>query len=401
MGKFVQDQEIDLQDELLEKYNLAPVDVVHKVIDRFVTEEGTKHPVPYIRRKGLIIPDSKFKELISSSISEKVLSACFIGLEKRRILRYSDNYIELGHDSIAALIHENRTDQEIRLNRARRSIMRSYIEHRENNEVLLTEGQINAYKEDIPFLDLDEGAEEFIRRSEEEVARLKRNKFRSRVFPIVTAFAILLFIVSVIAFFQKRNAVEARNEAVEAKNDLTKETIKSTLILSKSLKNEGNYAQAVNSLNNAKNDIIEQKLSVELKDTLTIIDAQISNYNRIQRFVVEGDSILEVVDFTDTLKLEALKRYEYALAIESDSRIKLKKENVETLIKQTADTWYERARIYAQFGDRDGVLGADTALIYAMKLNPNPPDTMMIVSIKALIANKKREKNVLSVSQKK
>ncbi len=378
LEQFIQEQTADLQRELSAWRPASPPDGVAKILDAFVTEEGTKRPAHYIRKGDLILPNEKFRELIASDISKDLLSACIKGLEKRRILRLTDSSIELAHDSIAALIDQNRTEQQRQLNQMLRRIKNNYIEYRDN-EVFLTEKQLNVYDEFLPLLNLDEQIELFIEKSREHVVWLKkqeeeqkRAKLFKKLLPLIASLAILAIIAGIFAWFQ-------RNDAINARNNLAKETVKSNLVSSISLKNQGNYNAAIQSLELARKNIADQNLLGELKDTVTLINTLQENYRLIQQEVSEGDNLLKMTDLTDTLKLEALKKYEKALKIEPDSLISLKKQNLQSMIKQSADTWYNRAQIYTQFGDEEGLKGALTALEYAVKL-----DSTQIEKIKSI-----------------
>jgi hypothetical protein len=369
LEQFISEQVLDLQQRLADTYELVPETLVAKVLDAFVTEEGTKRPVHYTRNGEMVQPDEMFNNLLISTASPELLSDCINGLEKRRILRFTDYSIELAHDSIASLIDQNRTEQQRQLNQVLRRLKNSYIEYRDN-EVFLTEKQLNVYEEYLSLLDLDENIQLFIEKSREEVILQKRKeeeRKRAQLFkkllPIIASLAILAMIAGIFAFFQWKDAVEARNE-------LAKETVRSTLNQSISLKNQGNYEAAIDDLERAREGIKRHKLMQEFGDTLDLIEQLQENYALIQKKVIEGDILLQKYDLTDTLKLLALQKYEEALAVQSDSLINLKKKNLEQMIKQSADLWYNRAQIFAQFGDREGLASAKVALGYAMRLDP-------------------------------
>lgn len=368
LEKFIQEQSRELQEELSGQYSSLPKDTVVRVMDAFVSEEGTKVPILYTRQGDFITPESKFTEWFHS-VPADALSDCINGLEKRRILRFSDNTIELAHDSLAALIDQKRSEQQRQLNQVLRRIKNSYVEYRDN-EVFLTEKQLNVYEEFIPLLDLDDQLLAFIDSSKVEVARLKKVEeeqkkamVRKRLFPLIATLAVLALMASVIAFIQ-------RDKAVQAKDDLARATIKTDSATIVSFKRQGNYSEAIGRLDEVEVKINSLKLTREMNTLKSWIQDQRENYRQIQWHVNLGDSLLAVkTDLTDTSKIAALREYDQALSIEADSLISQKKKNLEQLIKQRADLWLSRARIYIQFGDSKGRLRTHDALHYVRMLD--------------------------------
>lgn len=368
LEKFIQEQSRELQEELSAQYSSLPKDTVVRVMDAFVSEEGTKVPILYTRQGDFIAPEAKFTEWLHS-VPADALSDCINGLEKRRILRFSDNTIELAHDSLAALIDQKRSEQQRQLNQVLRRIKNSYVEYRDN-EVFLTEKQLNVYEEFIPLLDLDDQLLAFIDSSKVEVARLKKVEeeqkkamVRKRLFPLIATLAVLALMASVIAFIQ-------RDKAVQAKDDLARATIKTDSATIVSFKRQGNYSEAIERLDEVEMKINSLKLTREMNTLKSWIQDQRENYRQIQWHVNLGDSLLAVkTDLTDTSKVAALREYDQALSIEADSLISQKKKNLEQLIKQRADLWLSRARIYIQFGDSKGRLRTHDALHYVRMLD--------------------------------
>ena len=206
-------------------------------------------------------------------------------------MRFTDHSIELAHDSIAALIDQNRTEEQRQLNQVLRRIKNSYIEYRDN-EVYLTEKQLAVYEEFLPLLDLDEDILLFIEKSRAEAVRLKkaeeerkRARLLRRLMPVIIGLAIAAVIAWIYAEIQRR-------EAENAKDRLAIETVNSDRNLSASLKYQGNYQEAINGLNKVKNDI--EKLDLrQLEGSLDSINDQLENYRKIQLFMEEGDQLFK------------------------------------------------------------------------------------------------------------
>ena len=360
---FIEGQSDNIQRELQDKFKKSAKEgMVKKVLDAFVTRDGTKRPVHYIREGDRILPDNNFRELTHFA-SPAVLSFILSGLASRRILRFTDNSIELAHDSIATLIDQNRTDEERKVLDTYRRLKNSYIEYRDK-QVYLIDKQIEAIDEVYSsLLPLEDHLLEFIESSREEVERLKkekeekeRTKIYRTLFPIIVGLAALAIFLGIIAF-RERNA-------------LARATIHFNLTTSTSLKNAGNYEEAINTLESSK-AFINAKLFKRYKDSIKVIDARLEKYARIYEKVVQGDSLLKLdnSDLTDSFKLKALDKYEEALSIEEDTLTSLKVQNLRSSIKQDADKWYNKAQIFTEFGNSENNQMAIDALKYAIMLD--------------------------------
>jgi len=287
---------------------------VSKILDAFVTEEGTKRPVLYERKGELIIPSAKFLELLPK-IEPLVLSNALSGLEQRRILRFTDATIELTHDSIAALIDENRTEQQRQLNQILRRIKNIYIEYRDS-QVYLNEKQLNVIDEYLPLLELEKPIEEFIEKSRTEAVRQrkfreeqKRAELRKKLLPIIAALAILAIIASAIAIFQ-------RNEAVKAKKLVEQNAIFSDMNYSEIQMRQGSYQRAIDFLDDAITKIDTLGFLQEMQSELAIITSKKENYQELKHLMIQGDALLKVNDLTDRYpKSRSIKNLSRGLCI--------------------------------------------------------------------------------------
>ena len=109
LGQFLQEQEIQIRNKLEKQHADLPENLIRRVLDIFVTKEGTKSSVPYlIGPNGQIqLQGSKVQRL--SKLEAAHISNTLNELERTRIIRRLDERFELAHDSLAKLIDEQRT----------------------------------------------------------------------------------------------------------------------------------------------------------------------------------------------------------------------------------------------------------------------------------------------------
>ena len=259
LERFLSEKTQEIQTSLTEKDNALPQQAVKLVLDVFVTEEGTKRPIPYTRTDQQIQIEKSAEEQLSL-LSSQALSQCLLELEEARLLRFRKDTIELAHDTLAALIDQQRTDEQRALNEMRREIRSSYGVHQQTGD-FLTLGQLELYRPNLQKLGLDDRYLKFISQSQKhhkDLARIKeeeleqerqlrekaqRNEDRarkqSRNARIGLASALLLAIIAVIAFFQAN-----KNAGIAEKQKKNKEKIieaiyfyKDSLALASSIEN--------------------------------------------------------------------------------------------------------------------------------------------------------------------
>ncbi len=136
---------------------------VKTVLDAFVTGEGTKRPIYYQREEEVIRPEKSIREQLAV-LSDSSLSACLIALEQARLLRFRGDTMELAHDTLAALIDQQRTDEQRALNEMRREIKSSYGIHQQTGDYL-SQGQLELYRPHRKELQLPAAHNEFLEAS--------------------------------------------------------------------------------------------------------------------------------------------------------------------------------------------------------------------------------------------
>ncbi len=356
LEKFLRQQEAELQVQLREKYPDLPKEGVRSVLDAFVTEEGTKRPVTYRRdeQTARLSIDPKVAETLPD-LPAGALTAILEALEQRRLLRFADDSIELAHDSLAALIDEQRTDEQRRRNEIKRRLRSNYLEHRQTGE-FLSRKQLNAYEEFFSELRLDPEIEQFIADSRRQVEELeqreeerrqreleltrqkleaeqraaRRQRFFSIIISIVAVAAIAL---GVWAFYQRTQARQAEQKAVRAREDLQQQVFDNYLNQSKTDKANGRYEEAVARLREAKAYVTQDE------QRRLLVDSLIEQYNSVALLITEGDSL----QTTEADWPLALERYQSAYAISPDVLIANRVDQLQDKIDQQFDALVQSA----------------------------------------------------------
>ncbi len=107
LRKFLEEQENEIVDSLKAKFPNIESNVVARTLDAFITNEGTKRPIPISRSGATYEVD---REALSQlgDIDEEILQYTLNALEGSRLLRFGQDSIELAHDSLAVLIEDRR-----------------------------------------------------------------------------------------------------------------------------------------------------------------------------------------------------------------------------------------------------------------------------------------------------
>lgn len=174
LKKFLQQQQVDLQYDLQLKHPGLPPEAVRQLFDAFVTADGTKRPIGFSREKDSeqIILDKNAQKLIAG-IAAAPLTECLEALEQRRLLRFTEDTIELAHDSLAALIDEQRTDEQRQLNEVKMRIGAGYREWQRTGE-FLSRKQLISLESYLPKVQLEEQLQQFVTDSEADADRIDR-----------------------------------------------------------------------------------------------------------------------------------------------------------------------------------------------------------------------------------
>lgn len=291
LDKFLEEKKIELQEKLSAENDTTDHNEVSRILDVFVTEEGTKKPVYYRQEENLLKIEPKIKALMPS-ITNETLSNILHDLEGCRLLRFSDDTIELAHDSLAALIDRKRTDEQRQLNTILRQLRMAFNAHGKTGEYL-TRKQLDFYNDFIPLLSLESAIQNFIDKSIKEVAvqenaELERQKRELKLTQQKLAverqaakrtrfFTFMIGIVAVIAVGAGGWAMQERDKALQAERGLMKS--------------------------------YESLQEAEAKRLMALTQQQEANY---ERYLNGGQSLLRTGDFA-----AAIEQFEFALEFDS------------------------------------------------------------------------------------
>ena len=187
---FLNDRKASINRDLNLRFPTLLPDTLSRLLDAFVSNEGTKRPVSYIRKTvqqegaiyKLAIPDSNSPEFLKK-LNPEVFTFCVEALEKNRILRDDGSSFELAHDTLALVIDNQRTDKQRRLYDIQFQIQNAYRQFPQTKEYL-TFRQIKAYEDSLDEINLEPEQVRFFEKSrshrENEEYRKKKAEGKTR-----------------------------------------------------------------------------------------------------------------------------------------------------------------------------------------------------------------------------
>ncbi|AUD03670.1 ATP-binding protein [Spirosoma pollinicola] len=211
LNRYLNEQEHDIQTRLS-----LPDDAIMKVLDYFVTAEGTKQPMAY----KLVNDQLLVSKIEVPDLTGQRLSNCLLDLEKARLIRRDDSFLELAHDSLAGIIDQKRTAEQRLLNNLIQSFKVNYELYTRQGGLLNTQ-QVALYDQFGQKLVLEPAVVNYIEQSrtentrEEDALRTTNNKLKRQARMLIGFVAVVsgLGIVSGIFYFQsQRNLNEANRE---------------------------------------------------------------------------------------------------------------------------------------------------------------------------------------------
>lgn len=321
LERFLREQRSRIQADLKKQHPDIEEDAVQKVLDAFVSEEGTKRPVKFEAKGAGLYPEPRWAELFRP-LTPAALGDCCRMLEQARLLRFADQHAELAHDSLAALIDGQRSDQQRRLNEARNRLLSNFRDFRDTGEHL-SRRQLNYLDDFLPLLEpgLASEVRQFVRDSvahvvaaeqAELVAERRKRKQARRVAVGGLTLAALALVGLLVAVQQYRVAVAAKARIARAALETQRES-------AQTLKVEGKYPEALAQLRGAA----EQFAEALQPDEREVINTTLAAWQQVAVLMDSGDSLATLGDLRS-----ALARYESARRVGPDARI-------ESLIGQT------------------------------------------------------------------
>ncbi|MGX5817154.1 ATP-binding protein [Chitinophaga lutea] len=169
LDRFIRERIHVIQEILDKKYRDLPPDFVSNVLDAFVTPEGTKRPISYLR-----VMDGKMKSIwFTGQVppylqrrSASLMMDCLDELEKNKILRTDGTSYELAHDVLAGLIDSRRTEEQRKANFADQQLRSRYTAFLNKTADYLSRKEIESYRPFIDQLNLPPEIRQFFRDSE-------------------------------------------------------------------------------------------------------------------------------------------------------------------------------------------------------------------------------------------
>lgn len=360
LDRFLDEQQQQIQLLLKTRFNSIPEQSVAQILDAFVSEEGTKRPIPFDTKGDQIRVDRSYFSGVSG-LSDEAVSLCLQSMENRRLLRDNDGVFELAHDSLAALIDQRRSDEQRRLNLVRRRLKNAYAEYQVSGQ-WLSRGQLAGIEEVLPELqaELDQNTQRFIEQSYQTVAaqeqaelqaeRQKRRKAR-RVAAIGLMLAALTSVAALAAWWQYQ-------EANRAKIKIAQTAFETQLKSAEVLKVQGEYEAALAELNQALSwtPLLEAAEGQKVQNL-------IEQWTQVKALMEKGEKQAAEEDL-----LSALACYKQADSISTDA-------NILNIIAETTRLKEDLFLKYTQRGDAMAINNKREAAVEsyqkALKLRPD------------------------------
>ncbi|RPD39912.1 ATP-binding protein [Chitinophaga barathri] len=149
LERFVRERITVIQDLLEKEFTGVPEDFVSNVLDAFVTAEGTKRPLAYVRiNNGIWFTGQVPPYLLKRP--GNLMIRCLAEMEKNKILRTEGLTYELAHDVLAGLIDARRTEDQRRAGFTDQQIRSRYTGYQNKISELLSNKEIESYR---PFME--------------------------------------------------------------------------------------------------------------------------------------------------------------------------------------------------------------------------------------------------------
>lgn len=325
--QFLTEQQRSIQQHLSKEHQDIDPQFIQKVLDVFVTEEGTKRPIAFSRTAQGIEIEPKVKILIPPA-TPQLLEDCFVSLEQARLLRFTDTHVELAHDSLAALIDSKRTDEQRNLNETYNRLLYRYEEFQKTGE-LLSRKQITLLEDFLPFisnrlempvLDFIENSELTVEKAEKAELEAEKVKRRQNFWFAIGGFG--LFALSIVALII---AIIQYQIAERVKREIATRSWEASFNSARALKMDGKYPEAIQLIQQTTN--LKDAIPDKLRDST---DNALLKWNKINQLMQRADSLTQQGAFLETLQM-----YEAAQKIDGDARIHTLKLQTQDRIDQS------------------------------------------------------------------
>jgi hypothetical protein len=209
LNSYLDEQAHDIQTKLS-----LPDNAIMKVLDFFVTAEGTKQPIAYKLANDQFV----VSKIEVPGLTGQLLSDCLLELGRARLVRWDDGFLELAHDSLAGIIDQKRTAEQRLLNDLIQSFKVNYELYTRQGG-FLNEQTVALYDEFGQKLVLEPAVVDYIEQSrtentlEKETLRTTNNKLKLRARMLIGFVAVVsgLGIISGFFYFQSQNNLNEAN----------------------------------------------------------------------------------------------------------------------------------------------------------------------------------------------
>lgn len=153
LERFIRERITVIQDLLEKEFPGIPEDFVANVLDAFVTSEGTKRPLAYMRINNGIWFTGQVPPYLQKRAGTLMIR-CLNEMEKNKILRTEGLTYELAHDVLAGLIDNRRTEDQRKAGFTDQQIRSRYTGYQNKISELLSNREIESYRPFIEQLNL-------------------------------------------------------------------------------------------------------------------------------------------------------------------------------------------------------------------------------------------------------
>lgn len=308
LDRFLRDQQEKIQLRIIQSFGVnTPSDAVRKVLDAFVSDEGTKRPIAYDLDGESLHIDKNAAIFFEPLQQSMVLQICR-ALEQARLLRFEEKHMELAHDALAHLIDNQRTVEQRGVRETLSRLQGSYREYLVSGE-MLSRGQLNSLEAWTPMVYpvLQKEVVDFIEKSRDHATALeqaaleterRKKKQARKAAAIGFSLAIIAILGLLLALQQYRDA--ARNAANAYRN------------MAVAYKIEGKFSDALSTLQQLKP--YYSVLSAAERDSIDLLQ---QNWKTVAELVEKGQNLNKQEEY-----LQAATCFNEAYRIAPDAKLK-------------------------------------------------------------------------------
>ena len=301
LGEFLDKQTARIQQQLMTEYPEVPVNAVDKMLNAFITLEGTKRPLHK-------------EEVQLTRLDQDAIDFILDELEKARILRLEEEHYELAHDTLAQRIAERRSADEVAFLEVRKLIKDRYNLY-PTTKTLLNANELQLIKAFEQRL-----ADENSLRREEDIyinrSRRENRRRRITLALLVSTAIVVLAVFSIYSYRQSERAQIAQEKAVQSLIQLEEEQqqraeaqYQNYLSRGRALMAISEFDQAIQEFETALSHRPEGQEALELKGESA---SKLNTRTDFDRFIQEGDRFFEAGAET---YVDALGKYQAALRL--------------------------------------------------------------------------------------